>query len=115
MNFLAGEDEIAQVRRESAAARASIKSQFDRDMKNMNNKYNDGIAKLQGSHEEILKEINKEHENEVETLRSELRKSLEIGEKRKSTSASQQTLVKFVKNMLNCNSYDFFCRNQKPR
>lgn len=71
------EQELANQKKECADTIQSLKSQYDRDIKNINNKYNDGIAKLQGSHEEILKDVSIEYEKEVENLRSELRKSKE--------------------------------------
>lgn len=43
----------------------------------MHNKHNDGIAKLQGSHEEIVKNMCEELEMEVEQLRKELKQCKE--------------------------------------
>ncbi|KAF2879372.1 hypothetical protein ILUMI_26797 [Ignelater luminosus] len=71
------EQELANQKKQCADTIQSLKSQYDRDFKNINNKYNDGIAKLQGSHEEILKDVSKEYEREVDNLRTELRKSKE--------------------------------------
>ncbi|KAF5290777.1 hypothetical protein FQA39_LY14620 [Lamprigera yunnana] len=47
--------------------------QKERDLKKLQNKYNDSMAKLQGSHEEVIRDINIEHEKQIESLCCELR------------------------------------------
>ncbi|XP_031343759.1 nuclear anchorage protein 1-like [Photinus pyralis] len=71
------EDQLrkSQVDLERASA---IKNYQEKEIKNLHKRYSDGIAKLQGSHEEVIKEINVEHEKEVDILRSALRASKEV-------------------------------------
>lgn len=65
------------MKKECAEQIAALKAEYDRELKNLHNKYNQGVAKLQSSHENVMKDTCKELEVEIENLRKELKKCKE--------------------------------------
>ncbi|XP_017775812.1 PREDICTED: LOW QUALITY PROTEIN: early endosome antigen 1-like [Nicrophorus vespilloides] len=69
------ETELEKQKQDSLETIKSLKAQYDRDVKNLHNKYNDGIQKLQASHEEILSRGNQDLERENDELKRQSRQS----------------------------------------
>ncbi|KAK4879351.1 hypothetical protein RN001_007497 [Aquatica leii] len=89
------EERLSQAKTEAELA-SSIKKQQDQEIKSLHSKYNDGLAKLQTSHEEVLKELDVEHAKELENLRSELRSSKEtILTLERIMGSDKQSLISF--------------------
>lgn len=69
--------ELAKQKKDNLNTIASLKGQYERDLRNIHNKHNDGISRLQGSHEEMVRELQEELDKEILSLRDELQQSKE--------------------------------------
>lgn len=52
---------------------ASLKEQYDRDIKNLHNKHDEAVAKLQEQHEQAMKDQRDDYEKDTSSLRDQLK------------------------------------------
>lgn len=76
---------------------ASVREQYDRDVKNLHNKHDEAVTSLQEQHDQAIRDLREEYEKESGSLRDQL-KTLQEGvvvpytEKRDRDSLTSRTM-----------------------